>query len=77
MEKKKRRELREFKCKIKRIKAFVICYSPSGQSLVSHRSPDLLYRLNLCRLFQIYAGLFIVLKAVLLQTGFVLQHVYN
>lgn len=72
MERKKRRgggsgrELREFKCKIKRIKPFVICYFPSGQPLVSHCSLDLLNQLKPCKPFQIYAGLFIVLKVILL-----------
>lgn len=51
------RELREFMCKIKRIKPFVICDLPGGQSLVSHRSLELFNQSKLCKPFQIYAGL--------------------
>lgn len=70
MKKKKRgeggsgRELREFMCKIKRIKPFVIFYLPSGKSLVSHRSLDHLNQLKLCKPFQIYTVPLILLEAM-------------
>lgn len=53
-----RRELRELKCKIKRIKPFVICYLLTDRPLVSHCSLDLLNHPKLFKPFKIYAGLF-------------------
>lgn len=58
-----RRELREFKCKIKRIKPFVICCLPSDQPLVCHCLLDLLNQIMLDKSSQIY----IVFKAILVQ----------
>lgn len=77
-EKKKRegvsgRELREFNCKIKRINPFLSCYLPSGQPLVSHCSLELSNQLKLCKPFQIYAGLFKVIKVIVLSDSTIVQ----